>query len=189
LEKLITAMRTESCPWPFEILVVNNNSRDNTLDVLQRMSEQPGAPLRFVTETVQGIVAARNRAIEEAMDSDILIFIDDDEMPRSGLLAAASHAILEKGAQCAGGRVEMDFSTHPRPSWLGDELLGFLAATDHGSEPFWIKDTSTPIWTATNIAYDMRLFRDDPVLRFDKRYDRKGNVMGGVKMRPCLERY
>lgn len=178
LEKLVATMRAENCPLPFEILVVNNNSQDNTLDVLQRLVGQPGAPLRFVTETVQGIVAARNRAIEEAMNSDILVFIDDDEIPLPGLLAAVSHAILEEGAQCVGGRVEMDFSHYPRPSWLGDELLGFLAATDHGNESFWIKDTTTPIWTA-NIAYDMSLFRDNPKLRFDKRYDRKGNVVGG----------
>lgn len=191
LEKLVTAMRTQICHIPFEVLAVNNNSQDNTLAVLQHLVEQSGAPLRFVTETVQGIVAARNRAIEETINSDILVFIDDDEIPLPGLLAAACHAILDESAQCVGGRVVMDFSHYPRPSWLGDDLLGFLAATDHGNEPFWIKDASTPIWTA-NIAYDMRLFRDDPKLRFDKRYDREGKGVGGgedvIMFRELLDR-
>lgn len=191
LEKLVASMRAQTCPVPFEILAVNNNSTDNTAEILTGLGQLPGPTLRWVTEPVQGIVAARNRAIAESIDSDIMVFIDDDEMPLPGILDAAAHAILNEGAQCAGGRVEMDFSHTPRPAWLGDELLGFLAAVDHGSDAFWIEDTSTPIWTA-NVAYDMQLFRDDPSLRFDKRYDRKGNVVGGgsdaIMFRTLLER-
>lgn len=191
LESLVAAMRAQACPIPFEILAINNNSGDQTAEVLARLAALPGPALRWVTETEQGIVSARNRGLAEAIDSDILVFIDDDETPLPGLLQGAADAILNEGAQCAGGRVEMDFSHHPRPAWLGDELLGFLAAVDHGKDAFWIKDTSTPIWTA-NVAYDMRLFRDDPGLRFDKRYDRKGNVVGGgsdaIMFRTLLER-
>lgn len=191
LNRLVAAMRAQQCPVPFEILAINNNSADHTVNELERLAALPGAPLRWVTEPVQGIVAARNRGIAEALDSDILVFIDDDEIPLPGLIAAAADAILNEGAQCAGGRVEMDFTTVPRPGWLGDELLGFLAAVDYGSQPFWITTDSTPIWTA-NVAYDMRLFRDDPSLRFDKRYDRVGNVTGGgsdaIMFRTLLER-
>lgn len=191
LNRLVAAMRAQECPVPFEILAINNNSADHTVQELQRLAALPGAPLRWVTERVQGIVAARNRGIAEAMGSDILVYIDDDEIPLPGLIAAAADAILNEGAQCAGGRVEMDFSTVPRPRWLEDDLLGFLAAVDHGPQPFWISDDSTPIWTA-NVAYDMRLFRDDESLRFDKRFDRVGNVVGGgsdaIMFRSLLER-
>lgn len=178
LDKLIAAMRAQHCPVPFEILAINNNSSDNTVHELTRLAALPGPPLRWVTESVQGIVSARNRGIAEAMDSRILVYIDDDEIPLPGLIAAAADAILNEGAQCVGGRVEMDFTTIARPRWLEDDLLGFLAAVDHGAESFWIKSHSTPIWTA-NVAYDMQIFRDDPALRFDKRYDRIGNVAGG----------
>lgn len=178
LEKLLEAMRAQSCPIPFEIMAINNNSTDNTTEVLARLAQLPGPTLRWVTEPVQGIVAARNRGIAEAMDSDILVYIDDDEIPLPGLINAAADAILNEGAECVGGRVEMDFTTIPRPAWLEDNMLGFLAAVDHGADAFWIQDTSTPIWTA-NVAYDMRLFRNDPALRFDKRFDRVGNAVGG----------
>lgn len=178
LEKLVTAMRAQDCPVSFEILAVNNNSNDDTLAILEELAARPGAPLRFVTETAQGIVPARNRAIEEALDSDILVFIDDDELPQKGLLNAAHDAIVNEGAQCAGGRIEVDFTPHGRPVWLSDDLLGFLAEVNHSPTPFWITSAGTPIWTS-NIAYDMRLFRDDPSLRFDKRYNRAGAVFGG----------
>jgi len=173
LDKLVTALRAQSCPVPFDILAVNNNSPDDTLAVLDALQKQPGAALRVVTETAPGIVPARNRALDESLDRDILVFIDDDELPHPGFIAAAYDAIVNEGAQCVGGSVEMDFVTHVRPSWLEDDLLGFLAAVDHGPQRFWIKDSSTPIWTA-NVAYDMQLFRDDPALRFDPRYNRQG---------------
>lgn len=178
LEKLVAVMREQICPVPFEILAINNNSTDNTTEVLRQLAQLPGPTLRWVTEPVQGIVAARNRGIAEALDSDILVYIDDDEIPLPGLIEAAADAILNEGAECAGGRVEMDFTTIPRPTWLENDLLGFLAAVDHGPDAFWIQDATTPIWTA-NVAYDMRLFRNDSALRFDKRFDRVGNVVGG----------
>ncbi|MDP1902574.1 MAG: glycosyltransferase [Rubrivivax sp.] len=178
LPKLVEAMRAQSCPVPFEILAINNNSSDHTAQVLADLERLGGAPLRWVTEPVQGIVAARNRGIAEALNSDILVYIDDDEIPLPGLIHAAADAILNEGAESVGGRVEMDFTTVARPAWLEDNLLGFLAAVDHGPGPFWIQDESTPVWTA-NVAYDMRLFRDDLALRFDKRFDRVGNVVGG----------
>ncbi len=175
---LVKAMRAQACPVPFEILAVNNNSIDNTTEVLADLAAASGVPLRWVTEPMQGIVSARNRAITEALGSEVLVFIDDDELPQPGLLAAAADAILNEGAQCAGGRVEVDFSGLDRPQWLEDNLLGFLAEVNHGNQPIWIVDDTTPIWTA-NIAYDMRLFREDAALRFDHRYDRQGQQLGG----------
>jgi glycosyltransferase involved in cell wall biosynthesis len=191
LDQLLAAMRAQTCPVPFEILAVNNNSQDDTAATLTRLAAEPGPVLRWVTEPVQGIVAARNRAVAESLASDILVFIDDDELPLPGLIAAAADAILNEGAECVGGRVAMDFESVHRPRWLDDSLLGFLAAVDHGPEGFWIENDRTPVWTA-NVAYDMRLFRDDPALRFDKRYDRVGNVVGGgsdaAMFRTLLER-
>lgn len=178
LEKLVAALRAQACPGAFDILAVNNNSPDDTASILERLATQPGAPLRCVTETAQGIVHARNRAIEEALTSDIMLFIDDDELPQPGLLAAAYDAIANEGAGCVGGRIDVDFSEHGRPAWLEDDLLGFLGMGNYGVKPFWITSDSTPIWTG-NAAYDMRLFRDDANLRFDERYNRKGTAVGG----------
>lgn len=191
LDKLVAALRAQNCPVAFDILAINNNSPDDTLAVLDALQQQSGAALRVVTETAPGIVPARNRALEESLDRDILVFIDDDELPHPGFLAAACDAIVNEGAQCVGGCVEMDFVTHIRPSWLEDDLLGFLAAVDHGPQRFWIKDSRTPIWTA-NVAFDMRLFRDDPALRFDLRYNREGADVGGgedaIMLRALLAR-
>lgn len=190
LAELVAALRAQSCPVPFEILVVNNNSPDNTLEVLGRLQREPGASLRVVTETAPGIVPARNRALAESLDRDILVFIDDDELPQAGWLTAAYDAIVNDAADCAGGRVQVSFSPLARPAWLKDDLLGFLAEVDHGPSAFWIRGAETPIWTA-NIAYAMRIFRNNPSLRFDDRYNRAGSDVGGgedaIMFRSLLE--
>ncbi len=176
LEKLVAAMRAQACPMPFEILAVNNNSKDDTLTVLKKLAALPGVPLRYVTETAQGIVPARNRAIEEALSSDILVFIDDDELPSSSLLTAVCNAILHEGADCVGGPIRVDFRDTGRPAWLDNEIVGFLGELDHGARVFWITSDSTPVWSG-NIAYRTSLFNDG--LRFDKRYNRSGEGVGG----------
>lgn len=177
LPRLLAEMRAQASPVPFEVLVVDNNSSDATPSVVAEIAAMPGIPVRYVREREQGIPFARNRALADALDSDALVFIDDDELPYPGLLESAVRALTEQGARCAGGRVEIVFPG-TRPRWLADDLLGFLAEVNHGEKPFWIKDPSTPIWTA-NIAYDMRLFRDSPELRFDARYNRRGHGVGG----------
>lgn len=180
LPGLIAALRAQDCPIPFDILVVDNNSNDDTPEIIGQLSQQDGVPLHYAREPTQGIPYARNRALEEclALGSEYMLFMDDDELPGEGLLAAAFDALEREGAECAGGRVEIVFAPGQRPPWLEDELLGFLAEIDHGTEPFWIEDRSTPLWTA-NIAYRMEIFARHPDLRFDPRYNRLGHAVGG----------
>jgi len=178
LPDLVNALRNQVCDAPFDILFINNNSSDNSLELLNRLSQQPGCPIRIVTETHQGIVHARNRAITECMDSDFILVMDDDEIPSLNWVDSAYKALKSGIVDCVGGRVDVCFERHSRPKWLGDELLGFLAETDYGDTAFTIKDDSTPVWTA-NIAYNMRIFKNNPDLRFDSRYNREGDGVGG----------
>jgi len=173
LPDLVAALRRQECPVTFEILIVDNNSSDDTQRVLAELAAGEGATLRFVREMVPGIVPARNRALEECLGSTYMVFMDDDEIPKPGMLAAAFDALEREAADCVGGRVKVPFEPGERPEWLLDELLGFLAELDHGPEPFWITDHTTPIWTS-NAAYRMAIFGDG--LRFDNRYNRVGKA-------------
>jgi len=178
LPALVAALRAQHFPAPAELLAIDNNSSDDTPAVLAALADAPGIPLRAVCEKAQGIVHARNRALQEALDSDILIFIDDDELPDPGLVAAVHHAITVEGARCVGGHIGVDYTPNARPVWMSDELQAFLGEVDYGREAFWVTDDSHPLWSG-NIAYDMSLFRDDPSLRFDLRYNRAGLGVGG----------
>jgi glycosyltransferase involved in cell wall biosynthesis len=189
LPELVRALRAQTPSVPFRVLVVDNNSSDDTPAVLARLAAEPGPRLDVVREATQGIVPARNRAIEESFGSDYLLFMDDDELPRPGWVQAGVDALRQDGVDCAGGRVIVRFEPGTRPRWLGDDLLGFLAEVNYGEAGFRIRDESTPVWTA-NVGYRTALFCGR--LRFDHRYSRAGKGAGGgedvMMFRRLLER-
>ena len=188
LRELITELRMQECPVPFEILVVDNNSSDNTAEAVREFDGLRAPIVRYVKEERQGIVYARNCAIDNSKDSKYLAFIDDDELPCPGWLNAAVDALEREGADCTGGEIRVRLSVMKQPKWLEGELFGFLGKLKHGDASFWITDSSTPVWSG-NIAYKTSIFSNG--LRFDVRYNRAGNGIGGgsdaIMFRTLLE--
>lgn len=191
LPKLIESLRALSAPISFEILVVNNNSTDDTLEVLDRLAIPHPVALRVVTEAQQGIPYARNRAVEECLDRDYMLFMDDDQLPGDNWIVSAIDAFETTSADCLGGRILVRTPGNKPPKWLTPSVLGFLGALDHGTQMFRIQNRSTPIWSG-NVGYRMSLFRNHPEIRFDTRYSRAGAGIGGgedvIMFRTLLER-
>ncbi|MCP5006198.1 MAG: glycosyltransferase family 2 protein [Planctomycetes bacterium] len=174
LNKLIPSIAILDCSIPYEILIVDNNSTDNTKNIIKPLSDQIPVPLRYVLETRQGISYARNRAIEESLNSTFLAFIDSDELPDKYWLKSAVQGLIRHSADCVGGEISVDIPN--RPKWLSDSVLLFLGKVNHGTTPFQIIDLSTPVWSG-NIAYRTSIFSNG--LQFDSRYNRKGSGIGG----------
>lgn len=176
LRKLIAELRMQECPVPFEILVVDNNSGDNTAEVVKELAGFDALSVRYVKEEKQGIVHARNCAIDNSKKSKYLAFIDDDELPCPVWMKTAVDALEREGADCVGGEIRVRLPVVKQPKWFEEELLGFLGKLKHGATSFWIMDISTPVWSG-NIAYRTSIFSDG--LRFDVQYNREGNGIGG----------
>jgi len=83
LERLRCLDVSASADW--EILVVNNNSNDDTDAVIRRHSEQ--LPIRPLWEPRQGKSHAANLAVSEAR-GDLLLWTDDDVLVERGWLRA-----------------------------------------------------------------------------------------------------
>lgn len=171
---LIDSLSSLACPIPFRILVVDNNSDDDTPKTLETLKQQHTIPITIIKETRQGIPYARNRAIEESLSGRYLAFIDDDELPGPNWLNAAIDALVNEHALCVGGEIRV--CAKNMPGWMNDELAAFLGQLKHADKAFWINDKSTPVWSG-NVAYNLDLFRNG--LRFDIRYNRQGKGIGG----------
>ncbi|MFI6424075.1 glycosyltransferase family 2 protein [Promicromonospora sp. NPDC050880] len=76
-----------------------------------------GWPVTTVVEPEPGIAAARNRALRAGADHDLLVFVDDDEVPGEGWLAALWTTYRETGAQAVTGPVTSTFEAEPDP-WV-----------------------------------------------------------------------
>ncbi len=76
LNSVHNAMKN-AMPIEGEIVIVNNNSKDNTVDVITQWLKNSEFSVNLITEEKQGIAYARNRSFTEAK-GDLLISLDDD---------------------------------------------------------------------------------------------------------------
>jgi glycosyltransferase involved in cell wall biosynthesis len=84
----------------YEVLVVDNNSRDHTRQVVESFANQPLAP-RYILEPQQGLDYARNRAIAEAR-GEIIVFGDDDILVPREWLAQMTVPLMADHARRVG---------------------------------------------------------------------------------------
>ena len=133
LERLRNQICTSLINW--EIIVVDNNSTDNTAALVQAYQEdwQCPYPLKYCLETQQGAAYARKRAVEEA--KGILIgFLDDDNYPASNWVQAAyDFAQKHPKAGAFGSQIHGDYEVEPPENF--QKIASFLAITERGSEP------------------------------------------------------
>jgi len=96
------------------ILVVDNDPDGSAAQLVAGFGSDR---VRYVHEPVPGIAAARNRAVDESSEVDLLIFVDDDEHPAPGWLAAMLATYEHHRAACVAGPVVSEFSEDPEP-WI-----------------------------------------------------------------------
>ena len=90
-----------------EIIVVDNNSRDDTKSVVAAASRASLAPLRYVLETRQGLSFARNRGIQEC-EGTVIAFTDDDCIVDLDWISALwREFIASPDVAVLGGRVDL----------------------------------------------------------------------------------
>ncbi len=134
LAETLESLRPLQCPAgvEYEILVVDNNSTDDTPQVLQKYGVLLAPRLRSVFEPQQGLSHARNRALREAQ-GEIVSFLDDDVKVDPGWLAAVTSAFQEHAAAVVGGRSYLIYPSR-RPSWLPEDCEYLLSKLDYGDQ-------------------------------------------------------
>jgi glycosyltransferase involved in cell wall biosynthesis len=151
--RALTAQRDAATP--FEIVVVDNNSTDETCSIVQSF----GAAVRYVFEGRQGLSFARNAAIEAA-SGGIIAFTDDDVEVAPGWAAVLMHAFAShRDVDCVGGRVLPRWQ-EPPPSWLTRVHWAPLALQDHGEAPLTFDAAAPLCLVGANVAFRRSVFAD-----------------------------
>ena len=105
LPDCLAALESQSLdPGQFEVLIVDNNSTDDTAQIAREWVARSLLDARYILESNPGLSSARNRAVEEAA-GEAVVFIDDDSRPHTGFLAGMQKAFRETGADLVGGRI------------------------------------------------------------------------------------
>lgn len=131
----------------WDVLVVDNNSTDETRTVVERRQAAFPVPLRYLFEPQQGKSNALNTGMRRTR-ADVILFTDDDVRIPPGWLAAAMAPLRARAdIDYTGGPVRPMWGAAP-PSWLdpSGNLGGTIAVKDHGTEPFVFEDRlKTPL--------------------------------------------
>jgi glycosyltransferase involved in cell wall biosynthesis len=100
-----------------EVIVIDNNSNDETCDLVRGLIPDFPFELRYVFEGQQGLSEARNRAINEAK-GDYLAFLDDECIVDPDWLSIAISDIEEFHPSFIGGPYIGAFLPGDRPRWF-----------------------------------------------------------------------
>lgn len=111
------AQTVQSAELSVSICVVDNDPEQSAAELVRTFAAPSAVPVRYVSEPVPGISAARNRALSEAADHDLLVFIDDDERPSPHWLRHLLDTYRERGSAAVVGPVVSEFETPPEP-WI-----------------------------------------------------------------------
>ena len=105
LKSIDAAHAATNIPW--EVVIVDNNSRDDTLEVLRAHAAKSAASITVLTERRQGVSAARNTGLRAAR-GEILAIIDQDcVLARDWVAAVAREFDADPDLAMLGGRLEL----------------------------------------------------------------------------------
>lgn len=148
-----------------EVLVVDNNSKDHTREVIESHCRRYPQRFRYVFEGRQGKSHALNTGVRESK-GDVLAFMDDDVTVAPTWLKNLTAPLLSRSWVGAGGRIRPPENVS-LPGWIGLEgehsLAGSLALFDRGSAPYQLADPPY----GTNMAFRREMFEKYGLFRTD----------------------
>ena len=115
----------------YEIIVVNNNSSDNTIQVCEDwISKHPDASYAFYNEHKQGASFARNTGAAAAK-GNLLCFMDDDAIAEADYLERIIHFFEEHpDAGGLGGRIIPKYIPE-EPKWMSYYVSSMVGNFDY----------------------------------------------------------
>ena len=185
-DTLRSLLKHKMLDLPVRILVVDNNSTDDTAAVVKRYQKtypKDGHPIRYIKEPKQGLSHARNCGINEAR-SPYVVFLDDDIEATENLVTAwLSFFKNHPNAAAAGGKIHVQFDD-PRPDWMSQFLLPLLGHHDLGNRQKAYPASKYPF--GGNMGFKRSIF--DALGLFDTDLGRKGQSLNAGEEKELFRR-
>ena len=131
LDALCMCQVPEGIGW--EIVLVNNNSKDHTDQVVQSFKDR--LPLISLFEPKQGLSQARNKALS-SVRGRLIVFTDDDVKPSAGWIESYWRGYLEKpSGYFFGGPIRSEYESLEFDHRLLDVAPLCVRGFDLGNSP------------------------------------------------------
>ncbi len=163
--------------YPLEILVVDNNSTDDTASVARALAADHAA-FTYLFEPRQGLSHARNAGAAAARHG-FLLYLDDDAVLPPHYLATLGRRLAEHDPDFFGGPL-YPLYLDPKPDWFPESLEIRKKAARSGFD-------ANIVLTGAN--YGVRKSVLQKVGGFDPHYGMSGGKVGMLEERLVIETY
>ncbi|MBU0757939.1 MAG: glycosyltransferase, partial [Nanoarchaeota archaeon] len=164
LEKCLKSIKEQDYKKPYEIIVVDDRSTDNTRAVAQKYAEV------FSNSINSGPAKARNLGVKKSK-ADIIAFTDSDCIVSKNWLSMIEKTMKDRKIDAVMGKVSI-----PKAGYIGDSIsaLGFPAGGSLGYDKMYHvkKDRTTNHFSTCNCAIRREIF--DRFGFFDETYPTPG---------------
>ena len=117
LERTLRGCAVQGGDWGgFEIIVVDNHPDRLAQGLVERLTVETGVDMTYLSDPRRNISIVRNKGIAAA-NGRYVAFIDDDEEPQTGWLAALTTCLDRTGADAAFGPKLPEFEGGRAPDW------------------------------------------------------------------------
>lgn len=145
----------------YEIIIADNNSKDNTKEIVEKWIEKSDVPIKYLFESRQGVHYARNTAAKCAK-GDILYYTDDDMIADKNLLLEIIRPFqIDMMVGSASGRILPKWEVEP-PLWVKTLCLNGCLSLNNLGDNLRIEN------------YDMGVFSCHQAMRRDVFFESGG---------------
>jgi glycosyltransferase involved in cell wall biosynthesis len=154
----------------YEIIVIDNNSTDDTQHVVEECSKRGDKELIYFKESRAGLHNARHAGARIAK-GEVLAYVDDDVTCDPNWLSELARPYADPKVGCVGGKILPQYETK-EPAWAKC-YPGFLSILDRADRITTINDAG--IWGCNfsirkSVFYDVGGFHPDampwPLIRY-----------------------
>ena len=171
LTQCLTSLSQQSFPKVnYEVIIVNNNSTDNTVDVAQSFSDI-WPFFKYAIENDRWLSNARNTGSKLA-NGEFLIFLDDDVILPIGYLDRVFFVKNNFEFKCWGG-IDIPHYETEKPHWVKDSYLQFRLPYDSLQQ---VNANKKECVTGFSFIIQKKLLFE--MGGFDPRVGMKGDVVG-----------
>lgn len=132
LNKLLERLSDQSIDKnTYEVIVVDNNSIDNTKKIVNKYMKSNKIFIQYIFEKRQGLHFSRHTGAKVS-NSEILAYIDDDAICNENWLEELLKIYVDESIGCAGGKIIIRWDKKV-PSWV-IPYEGVLGRLDYGQK-------------------------------------------------------
>jgi glycosyltransferase involved in cell wall biosynthesis len=155
----LTALLEQVGNVPYEVIVVDNNSTDDTSRVVEALAASASSRgrLRYVFEPRQGLSFGRNAGIASSRGAIIALSDDDVRVAPDWIMRLERVFDARPDVDYVGGRV-LPHWIQPPPPWLTTAHWSPLALQDYGNEPLISGRQRAVCLVGANLAFRRRVF-------------------------------